>query len=343
MRPNYLAWEVKEGDFFEQKTELEQMKFLLRFAVLAPSGHNTQPWSFSINANEISLWVNRERSLEGSDPNRRQLLIAFGCLMENLCVAADHYGLETKITYFPDAYNQDLVAKIIFIKGDRIDKDNIKLFPAISQRHTNRGKYLDRPLPESFLKHIEKYSKDNLKVSLITDESKKHIIADIVNEAQIETMDSKEFREELSHYIKPSLTKSPTGMPGFVLEIPTPVSLFASKLIKRVNLSKASKKKDDALLKHHTPGGFIIISSKENNRESWLVTGKLFEKIWLLATSEGLNCSPMVAAIQSARHNQQLRASLGIDFEPQVFFRVGYAQKQFQHSPRFTVDDLILK
>lgn len=341
MKQNYTAWELKESDFFEQKTGLDQMKFLLRFAVLAPSGHNTQPWNFSIKDHEISLWVNRERSLERSDPRRRQLLIAFGCMIENLCMAANRYDFGVKINYFPDAYNHDLIAKVLFAKKNDAEPGD-SLLSSMILRHTNRGKYINKPLPGSFIAQIKRYTTDSLRASLITDESQKHLAADIVNEAQIEAMDSAEFREELSHYVKSNFTKEPTGMPGFALEIPTPISIVASKLIKRINLSRSNRKKDEALLKRHTPGGFIVIASRENNREDWIAAGRLFEKIWLAATAEGLNCSPMAAVIQSPRHNKQLRAILGIGMEPQVFFRIGYGQKQFRHSPRFSVEDLLL-
>lgn len=343
MKANYAAWEVKESDFFEQKTDLDRMKFLLRLAILAPSGHNTQPWNFSINGNEISLLVNRKRSLEGSDPHRRQLLIAFGCMIENLCIAASYYGFKARANYFPNVHDRDLIARILLTKENDLRSDDRSLFSAISLRHTNRGKYIDKPIPESFLAQIKKYTTNDFRVSLVADESHKHIIADVVTEAQIEAMDSVEFREELSHYVKSSFTKDSVGMPGFALEIPAPISIFASKLIKKVNLSKVSKKKDDALLKQYTPGGFVIISSRRNGPEDWIAAGRLFERIWLTATAEGLNCSPLAAVIQSAKHNHQLRTVLEIDFEPQVFFRIGYAQKNFRHSPRFSVEHLLLQ
>ncbi|HVO28636.1 MAG TPA: hypothetical protein VMT81_01485, partial [Candidatus Paceibacterota bacterium] len=261
----------------------DQLKFLLKFAVLAPSGHNTQPWNFSISGDAISLWVNRERSLAGSDPHRRQLMMAFGCLIENLVIATSHCGMEARIDYFPDNKEPDLVAAITVTGGDTRGNDG-DLVSAIPLRHTNRGKYLDRPLPERFLEKIKKYAAGDIAVSVVTDEAKKHRIADIVNDAQIEIMDRPEFREELSHFIKSSFTKEHTGMPGFALEIPAIISLFASQLIRRVNLSRKSRKKDDALLKQHTPGGFIIISSRKNDRLDWLAAGRTFEKIWLTAT-----------------------------------------------------------
>jgi nitroreductase len=347
MNPNYRAWDISFKDFSGQGSEPAKLKFILRFAILAPSGHNTQPWNFSIAGNEISLLVNRERSLEGSDPHRHQLLLAFGCMIENLIIAGTHYGYEIKMDYFPDMHNHDLIAKISFKEKAGDSKDNNEksgsnLISAIPLRHTNRGKYLDKQLPESFLKQIEKYPISDQKISIVTDQAQKNTIADIVNEAQMEAMDSDVFREELSHYIKSSFTKEHAGMPGFALEIPAPISLFASRLIKKVNLSRKSEKKDEALLKHHTPGGFIVISSRSNNREEWLEAGRLFERIWLTATAEGLNCSPMAAAIQSPKHNEQLKQALGIDFEPQVFFRIGYGEKQFRHSPRFSIDQLLI-
>ena len=343
MNPNYRPWEIDLRDFPGRGSEVDKLTFLLRFAVLSPSGHNTQPWNFSIVRNTISLFVNRERSLERSDPQRRQLLLAFGCMIENLFIAADHYGFAPSVDYFPDPQNRDLVAIISFDKegaGSRgADGD---LITAIPLRHTNRGKYLDRSLPAHFVERVKKYGDDELKLSIVTATEEKNTIADIVNDATIEIMDNNEFREELSHYIRSSFTREHTGMPGFALEIPAPISLLASRLIKKINLSRGNKKKDQELLKRHTPGGFMVISSRNDEAADRLAAGRLFEKIWLAATKEGLNCSPLASAIQSPRHNQLLRQALHTDFEPQVFFRIGYGQKTFRHSPRFAVEQLLI-
>lgn len=342
MKSNYRAWDIPLDSFPRGGTLADKSKFLLQFAVLAPSGHNTQPWNFSIAGNVVSLWVNRDRSLEESDPHRRQLMVAFGCMIENVVIAADHYGYKTDIRYFPEPQNPDLVAKIIFDEQpDRGREGDGRLVSAIPLRHTNRSKYVDRPLPAGFWDRIRPLESTDLKIFVITKEAEKHAVADIVNDAQIAAMDSAIFREELSHYVKSSFTKEHVGMPGFVLEIPAPISFMASRMIKMMNLSRKSKEKDDALLKTHTPTAFVVIGSRGNDFEQWLAAGRLLEKIWLIATKEGLNCSPMAAAIQSPIHNQKLRKFLGTDLEPQVFFRIGYAKKQFHHSPRFTVDSLL--
>jgi len=46
-------WEVRETDFRIAGTTAEQLRFLLQYAVLAPSGHNTQPWLFKIDGDAV--------------------------------------------------------------------------------------------------------------------------------------------------------------------------------------------------------------------------------------------------------------------------------------------------
>ena len=49
-------------------------RVLLRFAVLAPSGHNTQPWRFAIRGLEFLVCAHPERRLPVADPKDRELM-----------------------------------------------------------------------------------------------------------------------------------------------------------------------------------------------------------------------------------------------------------------------------
>jgi nitroreductase len=44
--PEIQAWNIAENQFPKEGTRNEQLKFLLNYAILAPSSHNTQPWLF---------------------------------------------------------------------------------------------------------------------------------------------------------------------------------------------------------------------------------------------------------------------------------------------------------
>jgi nitroreductase len=62
---NYLdVWKISEDEFPKDGPMLEKLKFFLRYAILAPSTHNTQPWAYRIvNNNIIELYSDRKRAL----------------------------------------------------------------------------------------------------------------------------------------------------------------------------------------------------------------------------------------------------------------------------------------
>lgn len=63
-KPEFQAWNVSESQFPKDGPKTEQLKFLLNYAILAPSSHNTQPWLFKIvDDNIIELYADRTRGL----------------------------------------------------------------------------------------------------------------------------------------------------------------------------------------------------------------------------------------------------------------------------------------
>ncbi|MDO8590705.1 MAG: hypothetical protein Q7R65_01865 [bacterium] len=337
---NYKPWDLKISDFPENNDLRAQIIFLLRFAILAPSGHNSQPWEFQVKENNIFILVNKERSLAYSDPKRRQLLVGIGCLVENFLIAADYYGFRSEIKYFPEASNDDVIAQISLKKIENTKNSPNHLIFSIAKRRTNRGKYESRLIPEQFLQIAQKNFDNNTGIDFVTDKNKKDEITNIVSMAQVESMDDPLFREELSHYIKSNFTKAKTGMPGFTLGIPGPVSPFASLLIKKVNLSKKSQKQDEALLREFTPT-LCIISSREDNKNGYIASGRLFERTWLLAEQAGIAVSPLAAVIQRDNHCAELQKVSGVRYRPQVFFRMGYPLKFVGHSPRMLIGEVM--
>ncbi len=93
--------EVSADDFPKDGTQRERLAFLLRYAILAPSVRNTQPWKFAITGDRIGLFADRTRWLKAADPDRRDLHLSLGCALENLLLAAVHFGYVPKIDYCP--------------------------------------------------------------------------------------------------------------------------------------------------------------------------------------------------------------------------------------------------
>ena len=147
---NYQPWNVSIPAFPRDGNLREQILFLLHFPILAPSGHNSQPWQFHIKENVVSIRVNEERSLSYSDPKRRQLLIAMGCALENLLIAADYYGFDANVNYFPNAGDHNLVVNIALRRTSSAKWDSNHLIFSIPERRTNRNKFTNRLPPEDF-------------------------------------------------------------------------------------------------------------------------------------------------------------------------------------------------
>src|SRR4029450_13498576 len=95
----------------------QQVRHLLRYAILAPSTRNTQPWRFAVQTNTVGLFADLERRQPVSDPERRALYISVGVPLANPLVAAEHRGFRHEVTYFPQYGNDEFVAHTAFAPG----------------------------------------------------------------------------------------------------------------------------------------------------------------------------------------------------------------------------------
>src|SRR5215469_16093227 len=105
-------WDVREADFPSTGPPAEQLRFLLQYAVLAPSGHNSQPWMFKIDEDTVELYADRSRALPVVDPDDRELTISCGAALLNLRVALRHFGYAGEVIPFPDPDDPDLLARV---------------------------------------------------------------------------------------------------------------------------------------------------------------------------------------------------------------------------------------
>jgi len=86
------AWELSASQFPAHGSARERLGFLLRYAILAPSTHNTQPWRFTTGSDRLLVYRDRSRWLQVADPSQRELHLSVGCALENLLIAARAFG-----------------------------------------------------------------------------------------------------------------------------------------------------------------------------------------------------------------------------------------------------------
>lgn len=74
---------------------------LVRFAALAPNGHNTQPWTFADRGAGVTIEPDLSRRTSAVDPDDHHLFVSLGCAAENLLVAAAARGRPGAIAFDP--------------------------------------------------------------------------------------------------------------------------------------------------------------------------------------------------------------------------------------------------
>lgn len=93
------VWDVDADDFPADAPVADRARFCLRYAILAPSSHNAQPWRFRVDGNVVHVAADESRWLEVADPDRRELFVSLGCAVENLVVAAEEFGFDPTVAY----------------------------------------------------------------------------------------------------------------------------------------------------------------------------------------------------------------------------------------------------
>lgn len=148
---------------FPQNGSLQrQIKFLLNYGILAPSGHNSQPWSFILSNHSVVIKPDFRYSRPSLDPSNRELYISLGAVATNISIAADYFGLIYDQKYLVDAATLQQSILFNFKFGRQIPK-NQDLFAAITNRHTNRFPLQDRPITKDILKYISQPPFSNVK------------------------------------------------------------------------------------------------------------------------------------------------------------------------------------
>ncbi len=149
---NYLSWEIDPKKFPEDALIEKQIEFLLCFGILAPSGHNSQPWEFKIVKNSATIKISPERSLSESDPMGRQLSISFGCLLENILIAAEYFGFSASFNH--GSQTDNIFGHLTFNRKSLRQNSENHLINLIPKRLTNRFEYKNNELDTQTAKSI---------------------------------------------------------------------------------------------------------------------------------------------------------------------------------------------
>ena len=139
---------LSESAFPWHGTMEEKIAYLLRYAIPAPSSHDSRSWRFSVVQNTVELRPALPPWLCGADCDRRELDIGLGCALENVLIAAERFGFGHEVVYPADGRTGAPAASVTLLaEGTPSTCRPAELFEAITTRATNGGRYERRPVP----------------------------------------------------------------------------------------------------------------------------------------------------------------------------------------------------
>jgi nitroreductase len=318
-------WNTREEDFPANGTETEQLRFLVRYAVLAPSGHNTQPWLFRVEEGRLDLLADRRRALAVVDPNDRELTVSCGAALAQLAVAARYFGRVLDIDNTPEAPDPDCLARARLGARAAATAQERTLFAAIPRRRTIRRGYDDRPLSDVLAQAcVAAAAGQGAQLTLIADAQRRARVADLVAEGDRIQFADPRFRRELAAWVRSRRSQRREGISGEAFGMPDVLSFLGAAVVRTFDIGKGVAAGDRQ--KVMAPSAVLAVLGTAGDAVSdWLRAGRALSHVLLTLTCAGASAAYLNQPIEVAALRPRLREALALDGCPQLLMRLGYA------------------
>lgn len=336
------AWQVAEEAFPRTGTPQEQLRFLVNYAILAPSSHNSQPWKFRVAGNTLELYADRTRSLRVVDPGDRELLISCGAALFNLRTAMYHFGCVGNASPLPDPGYPDLLARIT-LDSQRADVGEWStLFDAITRRVTNRGPFDPDEVPLALEPELKTAGQvEGAWLATFKRERAKEAVGLLVAKGDGVQFENPAFRGELAKWLHSA--RAEDGVPGYaegvneLLDFAIPAVAF---VVRRFDLGNGVAARDKDL----ATGSPLLacLGTARDDALAWLNAGQALQRVLLVATAHGYDASFLNQPIEVPELRPQLRILSGQPGYPQVLLRIGRGRRA-RHTPRRPVSDVFIE
>ena len=294
---------------------------LIRFATLAPNGHNTQPWTFRAAEDRIEISPNFARRTPVVDPDDHHIFVSLGCAAENLALAAAARGRPGEVSY--RSANDGAV---VFTFGGA-PTASTALFDAIPHRQSTRAVYDGRPVAAADLRTLAATAATpGVDLVLITDRPQIGRTRDLIVAGNSAQMGDAAFNRELRSWLRFNPRQAlATGDGLFSPTTGNPV--LPSWLGPRVfDLAfQADTENDKYARQIQSSSGLAIFVSEVADKEHWVRAGRACQRFALQATALGLKVAFVNQPVEVAKLRPELAALVGMPGRrPDLVMRFGH-------------------
>jgi hypothetical protein len=310
-------WRQSEG---VPADEAAQMKEIIRYATLAPSGHNTQCWRFRIENRSIVILPDLSRRTPVVDPDDHHVYVSLGCAAENLVLAAKAFGFIGNAEFNPMSDGAITVAL------ERSKAEESPLFKAIPHRQCTRTDYDGKRLTPEELRLLEAAGTGNgVAVILMTEGEAMEKVLEYVVQGNTMQVNNPAFVSELESWIRFSdgeairtgdgLTARATGSP--------PAPRWLGRMLFRA-FFRAKPENDKYAHQIRSSAGIAVFVSSINDKAHWVEAGRCYERFALQATALEIRNAFVNQPVEESHLRPEFAKALGLgERRPDLVVRFG--------------------
>jgi hypothetical protein len=294
---------------------------LVRYATLAPNGHNTQPWRFRVGEKRIDIFPDFSRRTPVVDPDDHHLFVSLGCAAENLSLAATACGRPGRVRFDSSA-----VGSVAFDFESEPARPSA-LFDAIPHRQSTRAEYDGRPVSLIDLDLLTKAATvPGVDLVLITDGQRIDRLRDLVMEGNSAQMADAAFVRELKSWLRfnpRQALRAGDGLYSVVSGNPALPDWLGPYAFSW--LSSAVSQNDVYARQISSSAGIAVFVGTEGSPAHWVAVGQACQRFALQATALGLSQAFINQPVEVASLRPALASLVGLPGRrPDIVMRYGY-------------------
>ena len=309
---------------------------LVGAAVLAPSYFNAQPWRFEVDAAEVRVLLDPQRTLPLADPDQRFAQMSLGAALENLLVAARAWGQQPSVRYLPWGTSprpgSSLVAAAVSWQAAERSRDRL-LYSALTERRSNPHPFDGRAIAIQSRAQLLAQVGEEVRVHWLEDHDDIRAVSDIAHDGVEAVMADKRAQVERTAWLRGSdgdIREHGDGTTAERLGLGGPARWFAGRSLQPdshfYGWGSASLAKDTRDLVRSS-GAVALITLPQRSDAGWLMGGQAYERFALRASTLGVAQHPLSAPIGSERHRLALAQRFHAEGEePLLLVRLGHAK-----------------
>jgi hypothetical protein len=292
---------------------------LVRYATLAASSHNTQPWKFRLDSKRILIHPDLSRRCSAVDPDDHHLYASLGCAAENLLLAARAAGLSGHCTFNSSDSS-------VQVDLEQQAPSRSPLFEAIPNRQCCRAKYDGVELPSEPLHLLENAGPGiGVSIMLLQNRIQMEDVAQYVAAGNTAQFNDPRWANELKSWIRfnaREAVRTGDGLYGPVMGSPD-VPPWLGRLFMRLAFSaQRQNQKDVAHIR--SSSAIAVFVSDADDKSHWVEAGRCYERLALQAAALGLRTAFINQPVEVATLRSQFATYLGIgNRRPDLIVRIG--------------------